>query len=166
VGLGPSPVVRLEGALAHDDSAVTRGQRKRAAANARLCTELPRLHRQEPVKRRRSEPKGKAAPQQVNLIRRPTGADGQLALTLWRTSTDRLGAVSVLRHRTFPTSCPATGQSRNGRRFSARPSAARRWGALTPALASACPCTDCGRACGERPPVPGRSPHRRSEGAL
>jgi hypothetical protein len=34
VGLGPSPVVRLEGALAHDDSATTRGQRMRAAVTS------------------------------------------------------------------------------------------------------------------------------------
>jgi hypothetical protein len=41
VGLGPSPVVRLEGALAHDDSATARGQRMRAAATSAPTQSFP-----------------------------------------------------------------------------------------------------------------------------
>jgi hypothetical protein len=86
----------------------------------------------------------KTAPQQVNYTGHPTGAGSRLALTLWRTSTDRLGAVSVLRHRTFPTSQPGH-LAGSGRPPVLREALCRvAAGSANTTLASACPCTDCG----------------------
>jgi len=165
VGLGPSPVVRLEGALAHDDSAVTRGQRLRAATNERRCTELPRLHRQERV-----EP-GSSPPAAMFHLSRQMSSAGRLvpgdSPHLPCGEPRRIALALLASCATGPSPRPsrATWPVQDGRRFSARPSAAWRRGAPTPRWRQHVHAQTVDERVENGPP-PGRSPHRRSEGAL
>jgi hypothetical protein len=165
VGLGPSPVVRLEGALAHDDSATARGQRMRAAATSAPTQSLPgytAASESNLAPRRLCE-----KPHLSRQIRPGSRLEPEAGRHLPCGEPRRIGSALLASCATGPSPRPsrATWPVQGRPPVSAGPSAAWRRGTLTPRWRQHVHAQTVDERVENGPPL-GRSPHRRSEGAL